>query len=231
MAGPVAHRVDLPASGPDQAASRSHRRKVRTRQQLVDAARAILLERGSVDVSIQQITDRADVSVGSFYNHFEDKPTLFRAAVGEILEEYGIRLDALTGAIDDPAEVFATNLRITAGLAATAPEVARVFVEGGMHFLVLDNGLAPRARRDIQRAIRTGRFTVSDADVVLACTAGCLFSHLQSGVERPPTDHAATDEMTELLLTMFGLPAGEAQRIAHLPLPDGSDRTLDLTGT
>ena len=56
--------------------ARVDRRKKRTRRQLVDAARRILVSRATTDVSIQDITDEADVGLGSFYNHLSSKAEL-----------------------------------------------------------------------------------------------------------------------------------------------------------
>src|SRR5262245_61073903 len=67
--------------------SRLDRRKAQTRASLVRAAQAFLAE-GRTVVSIQEITDRADVGFGSFYNHFDNKDELFNAAVAETLDNY-----------------------------------------------------------------------------------------------------------------------------------------------
>jgi AcrR family transcriptional regulator len=99
--------------------TRLDRRKARTRRALLDAARALIVERGTTDMSIQEITERAGVGFGSFYNHFTSKSELFEAAVAEVLEEHGRLLDQMTAGIDDPAEVFAVSLRATAHLADT----------------------------------------------------------------------------------------------------------------
>ena len=64
-----------------QKQSRQERRKARTRRKLIEAAQDLLAERGTTDVSIQEITERADVGFGSFYNHFETKSELFEVAV------------------------------------------------------------------------------------------------------------------------------------------------------
>ncbi|WP_222110077.1 TetR/AcrR family transcriptional regulator [Streptomyces cupreus] len=64
---------------------RVDRRKARTRSALVCAAQRLLAE-GRTDVPIQEITEFADIGVGSFYNHFDSKDELFRVAVEETLE-------------------------------------------------------------------------------------------------------------------------------------------------
>ena len=128
-------------------------------------------------MSIQEITDAADVGFGSFYNHFQSKQDLFDAAVEEVLEEHGAMLDAVTARIADPAEVFATAVRMTARLPKTQPQIAKIFRRIGFDLLTAPHGLAPRARRDLQTGPAAGRFTVDDVDVALACAAGALLGY------------------------------------------------------
>ena len=51
--------------------SRLDRRKARTRSALIAAAREMLASRDPAEVTIQEITEAADVGFGSFYNHFD----------------------------------------------------------------------------------------------------------------------------------------------------------------
>ena len=200
--------------------SRLDRRKARTRASLVAAARTLLASREPAEVSIQEITDAADVGFGSFYNHFQSKQDLFDAAVEEVLEEHGAMLDAVTAGIADPAEVFATAVRMTARLPKTQPQIAKIFEQIGFDLVTAPHGLAPRARRDLQRAEAAGRFTIDDLEVALACAAGALLGvlHLASNA-KPAAIDRASDKLAANLLRMFGVPADEATRIARTRLP------------
>lgn len=51
-------------------------RSSRTQNALLEAAEALLLEKGADAVTIAEIADRAEVSVGAFYHHFRDKKAL-----------------------------------------------------------------------------------------------------------------------------------------------------------
>ena len=133
------------------AVNRLDRRKARTRAALVAAARELLASRDPAEVSIQEITDTADVGFGSFYNHFESKAELFDAAIEEVFEEQGALFDALTAEMEDPAEVFASSVRMTVRMAKTHPQVAKIFQRTGLRYLDASNGLAPRALRDLRR--------------------------------------------------------------------------------
>ena len=202
--------------------SRLDRRKARTRGALVAAARELLTTRDPAGVSIQEITDAADVGFGSFYNHFESKQDLFDAAVDAVIEEHGAMLDELTADIEDPAEVFAVSVRITARFPRTHPELATIMDRTGPRYLTASWGLAPRALRDLQRAQGAGRLSIGDPQVALSCAGGALLGVLHLGLARNGESvDAAADELAENLLRMFGLAEAEARRVVQRPLPAG----------
>jgi AcrR family transcriptional regulator len=63
--------------------SRSERKRARTRAELLAAARKVFAQRGYHDTSIADITERADVGVGTFYLHFRDKDDMFNTLLDE----------------------------------------------------------------------------------------------------------------------------------------------------
>ena len=58
--------------------TRFDRRRAQTRSALIAAAQELLVE-GRTSVPIQEVTERADVGIGTFYNHFDSKEQLFDA--------------------------------------------------------------------------------------------------------------------------------------------------------
>lgn len=67
--------------------NRFERRKQRTRDQLKQAAITLILEKGFDEVSVQDITDYADLGRGTFYVHFTDKEDIVWTAVREGFDE------------------------------------------------------------------------------------------------------------------------------------------------
>ena len=202
------------------AGDRLQLRKARTRAALLRAARSFLAE-GRLAVPVLEITQAADVGMGSFYNHFESKEQLFRAAVDDALEAHGALLDELTSGLDDPAEVFARSFRITGRLHRVHPEISKVLLSDSASLITSEFGLAPRARRDLAAAGAAGRFTIHDPDLALALVAGATIGLAQLLQNQPERDDGdSTDRITEDLLRSFGLDATEARRICDRPLPD-----------
>lgn len=199
--------------------SRVDRRKERTRNALLRAARRMLAE-GRTNVSIQEITDAAHVGFGSFYNHFESKETLFNAAVEATVEDWALLRDQIVTGFDDPAEVFAISFRMAGRLQRQAPELARALLNSGLGVLTHDQGLAPRARRDIVAATQVGRFDIENPDIALMAAGGSLLGLLHWLDVQPEADAAVlSDEMAERVLRMFGLTKREARRLCARPLP------------
>ena len=200
--------------------TRTDRRRERTRNALLGAARKFLSE-GRSAVSIQEITDAADVGFGSFYNHFESKDELFDEAVRSALQVYSEMRDIIVALYEDPAEVFAVSFRMTGRLQRQVPEMVRVVLNTGMSIMLRDEGLAPRARRDILAAQEAGRFEPMDPDMAVMAAGGTLLGLLQLLDDQPEADaDTLSDEMTYHVLRMFGMNKRSAQRLVSQPLPE-----------
>jgi len=200
--------------------NRLERRKQRTRAALIKAAQRLIAE-GKVNVPVLEITQAADVGMGSFYNHFDSKEQLFEAAVADVLDAHGALLDRLTASIDDPAETFATSFRLTGRLFRQRPQESEILLANGPSLLSTERGLAPRALRDIKAAVEGGRFHIDDPELALAMAGGALLGIGKLLRDDPDRDSAsAADAVTEYVLRLFGLSADEAHALCQRPLPD-----------
>ncbi|MDT5349109.1 MAG: hypothetical protein QOH91_2396 [Mycobacterium sp.] len=209
-----------PVSDESESLNRLERRKQRTRSALVKAAKRLIAE-GKTNIPVLEITQAADVGMGSFYNHFDSKEQLFEAAVADVLDAHGALLDALTASLEDPAETFATSFRLTGRLFRRRPQESEILLANGLMLLSSDRGLAPRALREIEAAAAAGRFQIEDPKLALAMAGGALLGLGALLRDDPDRDGAmAADTMTENVLRVFGLSADEAHAICQYPLPD-----------
>ncbi|CAN7305348.1 TetR/AcrR family transcriptional regulator [Mycolicibacterium frederiksbergense] len=200
--------------------SRVQRRKQRTRAALISAAQGFIAE-GRLSVPVLDITQAADVGMGSFYNYFDSKEELFAAAVAEALEAHGALLDVLTADVEDPAEAFACRFRLTGRLFRRRPQESQILLANGVALLTSDRGLAPRALRDIEAAVGAGRFSVDDPQLALAVAGGAIMglgALLSSDPDRD--DARAADSVTSDVLRLFGMSAADADEVCARPLPD-----------
>lgn len=204
----------------EEPVNRLERRKQRTRSALIKAAQQLIVE-GRLNVPVLEITQLADVGMGSFYNHFDSKEELFEAAVADVLDSYGAVLDSLTIGMDDPAETFAASFRLTGRFFRRRPQESLILMANWPRLITSDRGLAPRALRDIKAAVAAGRFTVDDPELALAVASGILLG-LGTLLQRDTTrdDGATADAVTEDLLRMFGMSAAQAHKVCSRPLPE-----------
>lgn len=205
---------------PEAPVNRLERRKQRTRSALITAAQKLIVE-GRLNVPVLEITQLADVGMGSFYNHFDSKEQLFDAAVADVLDSYGEMLDALTIGMADPAETFAASFRLTGRFFRRRPQESRIMLANWTALTSSDHGLAPRALRDIKAAVAAGRFVVDDPELALSVATGVMLGMGTLLQQDPRRDDGATaDRVTEDLLRMFGMSARDAHKVCTRPLPD-----------
>lgn len=203
--------------------NRLERRKARTRAALVSSAQGFIA-RGELNVPVLEITQAADVGMGSFYNHFDSKEQLFQAAVDGALELLGDYLDSLTEGSVDPAEAFTRSFRITGRLFRMQPELSRVLIHSGPALITSEHGLGPRAARDIHAATAAGHFVVPDPELALSLVAGALLGLGQLLLAQPDRDdHQAVDRMTFSVLLALGVSTADARELCSRPIPSMSE--------
>ncbi|MGN6168352.1 MAG: TetR family transcriptional regulator [Solirubrobacteraceae bacterium] len=105
-----------------EAARADQRREagLRTRARLLDAALALIADRGEDGVTLRELTDAADANVAAVSYHFGSLKSVCDAAIEQALERY---LDAQLEAVS------------TLGPASTLEELAAAFARPMMHAL------------------------------------------------------------------------------------------------
>jgi len=78
------------------------RRVARTRRALQAALIQLILKQGYDSVTIEEITDHADLGRTTFYLHFRDKEDLFMQAIDTICEEFIKQHENLLALTDNP---------------------------------------------------------------------------------------------------------------------------------
>jgi AcrR family transcriptional regulator len=95
-----------PARPQNPPVSRRERRKLATREALIKAAQEVLAVQGVYLAAIEEITERADVAKGSFYQYFRNRDELLDVLLTRRLEELQTRLQATP-----PTGTFAASVR------------------------------------------------------------------------------------------------------------------------
>ncbi len=86
----------MPSASRETGTAPRQLRSAETRRRLLDAAEALIEEKGLADASIPEIVRRAGSSVGGFYARFQDKNALLRALEERFFDEMRGRVDLLS---------------------------------------------------------------------------------------------------------------------------------------
>jgi AcrR family transcriptional regulator len=199
---------------PPETGDRRTRRRVATRRKLIEAARTLFASQGVDATRINEITELADVGIGSFYNHFTAKEELVDAVMSEVAEEQGSLVEERTDAFDDPAAVVAFAHVHFVRLAREDPSFGQLLIRLDASHRVMSTTLGPRALRDIQKGLDEGRFSFKPAAAAVLATGGALLGTMRGvvdGVLGPDADliHAAA------VLRMLGLEPADAEATAR----------------
>lgn len=102
-----------------------------TRRDLIDAGRALFVEKGYFHTSIGELVNASGVGTrGAFYHHFKDKSELFRAVFEEVERDLTLRSLASPPQGSDAWEQLGSGLHGFLN-AALEPEVQRVVLIDG----------------------------------------------------------------------------------------------------
>ena len=86
----------------EQTLSRRERKKLETRQALLESAQILFREKGFDRTTVEEITGRADVAKGTFFNYFSSKEVLLRELVAWQFARLCEALDVERGAPESP---------------------------------------------------------------------------------------------------------------------------------
>lgn len=226
---PARAPVSAPAeSSPDAKTPRGAKRKRDTRARLLGAALDLMAHRGVAGVAINEITEKADVGFGSFYNHFESKDAIHAALVEEVIGHFAVALDKLGDQLNDPAEKISASARYTMLRGHADPTWGRFVFQTSFSRDSMSEGLGKYLLQDIGHGVSAGRFTIDDLPSVYIAVGSTIMGGLAAMSDQAELKHdpdifgdaqALSKRIAAILLTILGLPKEEAQDLAGRPLP------------
>ena len=183
--------------------SRARQRAAATRHALLTAARSLVAELGLDAVTIQAITDRADVAVGSLYYHFGNRDELFR----ELVRTEGVLFtEEAEHFLADGADLAGAGvmlLAMTLNRGQTDPEWAGFIAAMADSEYWLEVGQAARLATLVQRGVDQGLLSVENIELAAEVVRVQIITFLRvlsgaSDVTAEPT------EMISLTLRTLG---------------------------
>jgi AcrR family transcriptional regulator len=141
-------------------------------QRFLDAAQAIITEKGSTDFTVQEVVDRSRQSLRSFYQHFNGKHELLLALFEDALRRATTQIAAAAGAQPGPLDALRTALQLLFELSRPDPHARRP----------LFTDFAPRLLLTHPAEVRRAHAPLLDLLTTLTATAAAT-GHLRPGTE------------------------------------------------
>jgi len=201
-------------SGGDAAvATKKVRRRTKTREALVLAARALMAAQQKDGFTIDDVVQLAGVAKGSFYNHFPDKEALADEVHRAVRAKEESEIEAVNHAINDPTARVARAMALYARLALTSPDEAGIITMGQVSALSITSSANAGLVRDLREGLQVGKIVVpsieAGAMLVIGQTA-VLMSRLKA-----PKGHDAACDLAQQCIAVTLLGLGLEHRAAH----------------
>lgn len=219
----------LPPGAP---ATRNSRKRIKTRGLLLKAAYDVMSTRGVDDATIQEITERADIGFGTFYNYFSSKDDLAAAVLDCVIDDLGRRNDLATAKLktSDPARVMPLSVRLTLREAIADPMWKWWVLRPDLLADRMREGFKEFGTRDMRAAIGAGAYLLREDDV--DTTWGIAIWMMIGGLRDIVIGHYPEDHeqrVVEMIMRMMGVAATQAKKLAAGRLPRYPQADIDFS--
>lgn len=211
--------------------SRVQKRQIRTRAQLLRAAHDLMSEKGVDETTIEQITERADVGFGTFYNYFRSKDDVAVQVLDCVVHTLGQqnRMANQEAGVSDPVAVIANSVRLTAQEMMTNPIWRWWLKRTDLMVRRMNLGFRTFGIEDMRRANEQGYLDLPDNNVdaswsfLIWLLAGTITDIVEGNC--PPEAETA---MAESIMRMMGVGREHATEVSHTPLPKYTPIPIDF---
>lgn len=208
-------------------------RRVRTRERLIETASRLFSQTHPAGVTIDDITQAANLAKGTFYNHFTDKDALAQEVRRRVMARSDEAVTALNAGVDDAAVRVARGLCHYARLVSSDPVQAGLMVRHVPLELTSDSVAVTGASADIALGIATGRLRAAtrESGAIFVIGAGTVLMQRLLADGAPAFAMLLTQQMVSMTLKGLGVAPDEAERIAAQCCEDILAGGLGLSST
>ena len=157
--------------------TRSARRRKQTRRDLLAAARTLFATKGYQQTKVSDISDAADVGVGTFYLHYDGKEALFLELVEETTRQLKEAVDTAKAAVTDALDQARVSFRVLFRFAEENRETFRIlFGEGSFNQAIkkAQSVFITDIAENIRTGTREGKFASYPPSLVVHGVIGFL---------------------------------------------------------
>ena len=208
-----------PAADSSEELTRGHKKKARTRQQLLDAALRIYARKGAGELALNELAEEAGVSNGTVYNYFRTREEVLEAVGLELAVQLSHHVAVVSEGVTRGAERTAIGVRTFLRRASADREWASALLSVVRYAEGMRSALALYVRADLRLGHEQGDFKYADEGVamtlVVSATMGAMAAIVDGDVVEQHDSIVA-----EMVLLALGVTVAKVRRIAYLPLPE-----------
>ena len=197
--------------------SRGHKKRERTRNQLLAAGVAVLAEKGEA-LTISDVVARAEVSNGTFYNYFTDRDELIDALAEHSLISLAAQSAAQTSS-QDPAQRFAfATLRVLIR-AMEDPTWGRAILRLTDHRQSFSREMDRYLREDLASGFEQGLFELEPDEITMDLITGLIMVSIHR-IVRGDADPDHAERVLERALSILGVAKEQARILVTQAISD-----------
>jgi AcrR family transcriptional regulator len=155
-------------------------------QRFLDAAQAIIIEKGSTDFTVQEVVDRSRQSLRSFYLQFDGKHELLLALFEDALSRSADQIRAATEGHKDPLERLQVAVKLLFETSRSDPDAKRPLFTDFAPRLLVSHPSEVNAAGQLRKGVNPRRMAAMTMQTV-------MFVAQQSGAD---ADDAASHPIT-----------------------------------
>ena len=199
--------------------TRGHKKKARTRQQLLDAALKIYAHKGAGELALNELAREAGVSNGTVYNYFRTKEDVLEAVSLTLAEELSHEVARINDSVASGAERVAIGIRAFILRAAGNPEWAGALINIVRYAEGMRSALGIYVRNDIRTGLCQGQFDYEDENLAVGMLVSGVISAMIAIVE---SRFKEGDDriVASMLLQSLGMNSKNARFVANKSMPN-----------
>lgn len=199
--------------------TRGHKKKARTRQQLLDAALKIYARKGAGELALNELAQEAGVSNGTVYNYFRTKEDVLEAVSLTLAEELSHEVARINDSVASGAERVAIGIRAFILRAAGNPEWAGALINIVRYAEGMRSALGIYVRNDIRTGLCQGQFDYEDENLAVGLLVSGVISAMIAIVE---SRFKEGDDriVASMLLQSLGMNSKNARFVANKSMPN-----------
>ncbi|HBN8626755.1 hypothetical protein IPC1147_29185 [Pseudomonas aeruginosa] len=193
------------------------RKRDRTRSKLLIAAQQLALESGAAALTVLNLTERAEVALGTFYNYYRTREDVLDDLRELLIAASRNDVTQVIEGLSSPVAIVAASVRQTLHLALPGTDMGRLLFDSDLPMHEFIVGLRQFFKRDLEAGMRSGEFRISNEVAVISMVSGISFGTMQD-IYRGALSVEMIDDITEMTLRLLGAEAEVAEVEARRPI-------------